>query len=150
KNIRDENLAPYPRTREIISDQVCEYYGLITHLDEQVGRVLTTLEKSGHARNTVIVYAADHGLALGSHGLLGKQSLYEHSMKCPLIIAGPGIPGGRSTDGFTYLLDLFPTICGLAGVEPPAKTAGKNLRVLWKEKEKRVRDSVFLPFGGLM
>src|SRR5262249_33101280 len=62
KNIRDENLAPYPRTREVISDQLCEYYGLITHHDEQVGRVLAALEKAGHARNTLVVYAADHGL----------------------------------------------------------------------------------------
>jgi len=83
KNIRDENLAAYPRTREVISDQLCEYYGLITHLDEQVGRVLAALEKGRPREDTLIIYAADHGLALGSHGLLGKQSLYEHSMKCP-------------------------------------------------------------------
>jgi arylsulfatase A-like enzyme len=150
KNIRDENLAPYPRTREVISDQLCEYYGLITHLDEQVGRVLAALEKAGHAKNTLVIYAADHGLALGSHGLLGKQSLYEHSMKCPLIIAGPGVPPGRSTEAFTYLFDLFPTLCAQAGIRPPAKTAGNDLRLLWEGKEKRVRDSVFLPFGGLM
>ena len=117
KDIRDENLAAYPRTREVIGDQLCEYYGLITHLDEQVGRILAALEETGHAENTIIIYAADHGLALGSHGLLGKQSLYEHSMRGPLIIAGPGIPAGRSTAAFTYLFDLFPTICDLAGVE---------------------------------
>ena len=124
KNIRDENLAPYPRPRELISDQLCEYYGLITHLDEQVGRILTALELSGHADDTIIIYASDHGLALGSHGLLGKQSLYEHSMRSPLILAGPGIPAGRSTAAFTYLFDLFPTICALAGVKPPAGLAG--------------------------
>jgi arylsulfatase A-like enzyme len=150
KNIRDENLAPYPRTREIISDQLCEYYGLLTHLDEQVGRVLAALATAGHAENTLVLYAADHGLALGSHGLLGKQSLYEHSMKCPLIVAGPGVPAGRSTEAFTYLFDLFPTLCALAGVRPPEKTAGKDLRSLWEGKEKRLRDAVFLPFGGLM
>src|SRR5439155_26598129 len=116
KGGRDENLAPYPRTKEVISDQLCEYYGLITHLDEQVGRVLAALEKSGRAKDTVVIYAADHGLALGSHGLLGKQSLYEHSMKSPLIIAGPGIPAGRSSEAFTYLFDLFPTVCTLAGI----------------------------------
>jgi arylsulfatase A-like enzyme len=150
KGIRDENLAAYPRTREVIGEQLCEYYGLITHLDEQVGRVLAALEKAGHAQNTVVVYAADHGLALGSHGLLGKQSLYEHSMKCPLIVAGPGVPAGRSTEAFTYLFNLFPTVCGLAGVTPPHPLAGQNLRPLWTGAKGQVRDSVFLPFSGLM
>ncbi|MEO0448248.1 MAG: sulfatase-like hydrolase/transferase, partial [Verrucomicrobiota bacterium] len=67
---RDESLAPWPRTEEMISDQLCEYYGLVTHLDEQVGRILTALEKSLHAENTLVIYTADHGLGMGSHGLL--------------------------------------------------------------------------------
>lgn len=150
KGIRDENLAAYPRTREMLSDQLCEYYGLITHLDEQVGRILVALEKSGHANNTIIIYAADHGLALGSHGLLGKQSLYEHSMRCPLIIAGPGVPAGQSTQAFTYLFDLFPTICTVTGTTRPEKLAGESLQPLWTGAKKQVRDSVFLPFSGLM
>jgi arylsulfatase A-like enzyme len=150
KNIRDENLAGYPRTKEIISDQICEYYGLITHMDEQFGRMMAALEKSGHSRNTIVVFAADHGLAMGSHGLLGKQSLYEHSMKCPLIVAGPGIPAGKSTDAFSYLFDLFPTICDLAGVELPEKIAGASLQPIWSGEKKQLRDSVFLPFSGLM
>ncbi len=150
KNVRDENLAPYPRTREVISDQLCEYYGMISHLDEQVGRVLAALEKSGHANDTIVLYAADHGLALGSHGLLGKQSLYEHSMKCPLIIAGPGIPAGRSTAAFTYLFDILPTLCARAGVRPPPGLAGEDLAPLWQGTKDRLRDSVFLPFSGLM
>jgi arylsulfatase A-like enzyme len=150
KNIRDENLAPYPRTREVVGDQLCEYYGLITHLDEQVGRILAALEESGHADDTVVIYTSDHGLALGSHGLLGKQSLYEHSMRSPLIIAGPGTPAGRSTAAFTYLFDLFPTICSLAGVEPPGGLAGRDLRPLWEDEHAKVRESVFLPFGDLM
>lgn len=150
KNIRDENLAPYPRTKEAVRDQLCEYYGLITHMDEQVGRVLEALEKSGHSKNTIVVYTADHGLALGSHGLLGKQNLYEHSMKCPLIVAGPGVPAGKSTDAFTYLFDLFPTVCDLTGAKPPEKLAGESLRPLWAGEKKRLRDSVFLPYSGLM
>jgi arylsulfatase A-like enzyme len=149
KGLRDENLAPYPRTKEVISDQLCEYYGHITFLDEQIARIFAALERTGRAQNTVIVYTADHGLALGSHGLLGKQSLYEHSMKSPLVIAGPGIPHG-STQAFTYLFDLFPTICGLAGVAPPEKIAGENLQPLWAGTRKQIRDSVFLPFQSLI
>ncbi len=150
KDIRDENLASYPRTRAVIGDQLCEYYGLITHLDEQVGRILAALEESGHADDTVIIYASDQGLALGSHGLLGKQSLYEHSMRTPLILTGPGIPPGRSTAAFTYLFDLSPTICALAGIEPPAGLAGRDLRPLWEDEQANVRESVFLPFNDLM
>lgn len=150
KGVRDEDLAAYPRTAEVVGDQLCEYYGHITHLDEQVGRVLSALEDSGHARDTVVIYAADHGLAMGSHGLLGKQSLYEHSMKCPLIVAGPGVPAGGSTRAFTYLFDLFPTICGLAGIALPDRLAGEDLRPIWAGEKGRVRDSAFLPFSGLM
>ncbi len=150
KNVRDENLAPYPRTREVISDQLCEYYGHITYLDEQVGRILEALEKSGQADNTIVIYTADHGLALGSHGLLGKQSVYEHSMRSPLIIAGPGIPAGQTTEAFTYLFDIFPTVCDVAGITPPDNLAGSSLKPLWKDPNAKIRDSVFLPFTGIM
>jgi arylsulfatase A-like enzyme len=83
---------------------------------------------------------------MGSHGLLGKQSIYEHSMHCPLIISGPGIPRGRETHSFTYLFDLYPTLCNLTGVKPPDGLAGEDLAPLWEGKKEKVRDSVFLPF----
>ncbi len=152
RNLRDEDLAPYPRTPDVIRDQLAEYYGLITHLDQQVGRIMAALATSPQARNTVVVYAADHGLALGSHGLLGKQSLYEHSMRCPLILAGPGIPKGRSIHGFTYLLDLFPTLCDLANLPAPAGLEGRSLRPLWSPAAATGpwRDSVFLAFTDTM
>ncbi|MDX2034723.1 MAG: sulfatase-like hydrolase/transferase [Blastocatellia bacterium] len=146
RSLRDENLAAWPRTEAVIRDQLAEYYGMITHLDEQIGRILDALNRSGQAENTIIVYAADNGLALGSHGLLGKQSVYEHSMRTPLIIAGPGIPRGKSTRAFTYLYDLFPTLCDATGTAPPAGLEGESLRPLWEGKKARVRDSVFLPF----
>ena len=71
-------------------------------------------------------------------------------MRSPLIIAGPGIPAGQSTAAFTYLFDLFPTICALAGVKPPDGLAGRDLRPLWAGEGAKVRDSVFLPFSNLM
>jgi arylsulfatase A-like enzyme len=146
---RDENLAPWPRTEEVIRDQLAEYYGLVTHLDEHIGRVTEALRKSRHADNTIIIYAADHGLALGSHGLLGKQSIYEHSMGCPLIFAGPGIPKGGSTKAFSYLLDIFPTVCGLTGLQAPSGVEGKDLRPIWEGRADGVRDSVFLSFSKI-
>jgi arylsulfatase A-like enzyme len=143
---RDENLAPWPRTEAVIRDQLAEYYGLITHLDEQIGRILAALRATGQAERTLIVYAADNGLALGSHGLLGKQSVFEHSMRVPLIVAGPGVPAGGSSQAFTYLLDLFPTLCDVLEVPAPADLEGESLRPVWEARKERVRDSVFLPY----
>ncbi len=150
KNLRDENLAGYPRTEDVLRDQLAEYYGLITHLDQQVGRILKALEGTGQRDNTIVIYTADHGLALGSHGLLGKQSVYEHSMKCPLIVAGSGIPRAKQIEAFTYLFDLFPTICDLTGSKQPEGLAGRSLKPLWTGNATAIRDSVFLPYGGLM
>jgi arylsulfatase A-like enzyme len=133
-NCRDENLAAWPRTEAVIRDQLAEYYGLITHMDEQIGRILDALKESGQADNTLVIFAADNGLALGSHGLLGKQSVFEHSMRVPLIIAGPGIPRGKSTAAFTYLLDLFPTLCDVLAVAPPADSKAKACVRFGKER----------------
>lgn len=142
---RDENLGAWPRTEKMIREQLAEYYGMITHLDEQIGRILEVLEQTGLHKNTIVVFTADNGLAMGSHGLLGKQSVFEHSMRTPLIIAGPGIKPGASS-AFTYLLDLFPTLCETLQVPIPAGMEGHSLRPIWEGKSARVRDSVFLPF----
>ena len=143
---RDESLAPWPRTKETISDQLCEYYGLITHLDEQVGRILKALRQSRHAKNTIVIYTADHGLAMGSHGLLGKQNVYEQSMRCPLILRGPGIPIGKASSAYTYIHDLYATICSFAGIAQPAGNDSKNLRRIMNGETRGVHDSLFLPF----
>ncbi len=142
---RDEGLAPWPRTAEVISDQLCEYYGLITHLDEQVGRIVKSIKASPHADNTIIIYTADHGLAMGSHGLLGKQNIYEQSMSSPLIINGPSIPTGQS-NSFTYIHDLYATVCDLAGIQTPAGVTSQNLLPVIKGEKKELRESLFLPF----
>jgi len=143
---RDESLAPWPRTKEVISDQLCEYYGLVTHLDEQVGRVLKALKTSPHADNTIVIYTADHGLAMGSHGLLGKQNIYEQSMRCPLILRGPGVPKGESNDSLTYIHDLYATICDLAELERPGGVDSLSLAPIMNGKAASVRSSLFLPF----
>ena len=143
---RDESLAPWPRTKDVVSDQLCEYYGLVTHLDEQVGRVLKALESSPHAKNTIVIYTADHGLAMGSHGLLGKQNVYEQSMQCPLILRGPGIPKGKSNDSFTYIHDLYATICDFADIDTPNGIDARSLNGIIRGEVDRVRESLFLPF----
>ena len=143
---RDESLAPWPRTESMISDQLCEYYGLVTHLDEQVGRILTALKQSPHAKNTIVIYTADHGLAMGSHGLLGKQNIYEVSMQSPLIVRGPGIAQGESTQTLNYIHDLYATVCDLAQVEPPSDIDSRSLGPILRGEQTQLRDSIFLPF----
>lgn len=146
--IRDENLAPFPRTPEEIRRHIAGYYAMISEVDEQMGRVLEALERTGKARNTIVLFAADNGLAVGQHGLLGKQNLYEHSVRVPLVIGGPGIPAGARRDGFVYLHDLFPTICELAGLPVPETVEGKSL-VRAITENASVRDSVFYAYRNL-
>jgi len=142
-SIRDEALAPWPRIEKVIRDQLAEYYGLITCLDEQIARILAALSSNGFADNTLIVYSADHGLAMGSHGLLGKQNLYEQSMGCPLILSGPGIPKGKSSDALTYLFDLYATLCDYTDTEAPGDVEGKSLLPIARGEATGVRDSLF-------
>lgn len=143
--VRDERLAPWPREPDEIRRQLADYYGVITHLDRQIGRVLDALRAIGQYDNTIIVFSSDHGLALGSHGLMGKQSLYEHSMKSPLIFSGPGITRGQS-NAFVYLYDIFPTLCDLAGIDTPAAIDGRSFADLVGGKSQAARDTIYLAY----
>jgi arylsulfatase A-like enzyme len=125
--VRDEQLLPSPRDEMSVRREIGEYYAAIAFMDEQIGRILAALEASGQAGNTLIVFSSDHGLALGSHGLLGKQNLYEHSMRAPLVIAGPGVPAGRRSAVLCHLLDIFPTLGEMAGVAAPTGSEGRSL-----------------------
>jgi arylsulfatase A-like enzyme len=144
--VRDEALAPWPRTPEMVRQHIAAYYAMITHLDAQIGRVLDALAASPHAENTIVVFAADNGLAVGQHGLLGKQNLYDHSIRVPLIISGRGVPEGQTAGTLCYLLDLFPTLCDLTGLPTPATVEGRSLQPALKNPAARVRDSVFLAY----
>jgi arylsulfatase A-like enzyme len=142
---RDERLAPWPRTPAEIRKHLTDYYGVITYLDEQIGRILRTLEETGDSANTIIIFSSDHGLALGSHGLMGKQNLYEHSMKVPLIFSGPRIRKGKSA-ALVYLYDLFPTVCDLVGIPSPSPIDGHSFAHVLTGKSDTARDAIFLAF----
>ncbi len=120
KTLRDEELAPWPRTKYAVQKHRQEYYALITHLDGQIGRIMEELEKTGRADNTLIVFSADNGLAIGKHGLWGKQSMYEHSLKVPLVFAGLDLPKGETRTQLTYMQDLVPTVLEVIGAERPS------------------------------
>lgn len=120
RSLRDEALAPYPRTEYAVKKHIQEYYAIISHLDEQIGEILNALEASGKMDNTYIFFTADHGLAVGQHGLMGKQSLYDHSIRVPLMLTGPGIPKGKKFDQDVYLQDIMATSLELAGIQKPS------------------------------
>ncbi len=143
--IRDEALLPWPRKEDALRDELRAYYGAMTGLDRQIGRLLADLEKRGQLDNTIVIFSSDHGLAMGSHGLLGKQNLYEYGMHSPLIFAVPKIPAGK-TPALAYLIDLLPTVCGLTGIKIPADLDGANLAPVIEGKEKKVRDTLFTAY----
>jgi arylsulfatase A-like enzyme len=141
--IRDEVLAPFPRTREAVQLHRREYYALITYLDAQIGRILDALEQSGRAANTFVILTADHGLAVGEHGLMGKQNMYDCSTRMPLLIAGPGVARGSRVDALVYQHSMFATTCELAGVPVPKSVEFPSLVPLLQGKKVLLHDAVF-------
>jgi len=141
--VRDEWLAPWPRTPDNTRRQLADYYACITGFDYHAGRILQTLADLGQLDDTIVVFSSDNGLSLGEHGLFGKQNLYEFGgMHVPLVIAGPGIPHGRR-DALVYLMDLFPTFCDWTGATVPAGVEGRSLTPLITGKANKVRDQLY-------
>ncbi len=147
RGLRDEKLAPFPRTRYAVKVNRQEYYAIITHMDAQVGRILAALEKSGKMDNTYVFFSADHGLAVGQHGLMGKQNLFDHSVRVPLMVNGPGIPAGRKNDTPVYLQDIMPTTLELAGARKPDHVQFNSLMPLIDGRRKTTYDAIY---GGYL
>ncbi len=126
-DVRDELLAGKPRSEAEVRQHIADYYGMIAHLDHTVGRIVAAIEANGLADDTVVIYTGDHGLAVGQHGLMGKQNLYEHSLRIPLVLAGPGVPRAEVSDGLVWHGDTTATIRALAGIEPDPEAEGRSL-----------------------
>jgi arylsulfatase A-like enzyme len=148
--LRDEKLAPFPRTPEAIRIHRSEYYAIVSHLDRQIGRILDALKESGKEKNTWIFFTADHGLAVGRHGLVGKQNLYEHSVRVPFIAVGPKATAGERIDAPIYLQDVMPTALELAGVAKPDHVDFHSLLPLIEKREQRSSyDAIYGAYLGL-
>ncbi len=144
--VRDEQLAPWPRTEADTKQQIADYDSCITGLDFHVGRIFEQLKTSGEWDNTIIIFTGDNGLSLGEHGLFGKQNLYEFGgMHVPCVIAGPGIPKGKS-DALIYLMDLFPTLTDLAGTKAPEGVEGKSIVPILTGKSTKLRDTLYTAY----
>lgn len=146
--VRDEKLLPWPRTEADVRRTLHEYYATVTGLDFHLGRLLRTLDELGLAENTLVIFTADQGISVGSHGLLGKQNLYDHGMKVPLLIAGPGIRPGRA-DALVYLLDLYPTLCDWAGLPVPPGLDGRSFKPVLERKSRPARSELFLAYRNV-
>lgn len=146
--IRDERLAPFPRTPYAIKVHRQEYYASISYMDAQIGRILDVLEKSGKAENTYIIFTSDHGLAVGHHGLVGKQNMYEHSMRAPFIIVGPNIKGDTKIDTPIYVQDAMATSLELAAIEKPNYVDFKSVLPLLKKSNKKNYNAIYGAYIG--
>ena len=136
------------RDEATIRNELGREYACIENIDRQVGRVLDKLQAMGELDNTYVIFTADHGIAVGRHGLTGKQNLYEHTWRVPFIVRGPGIKASSNAAGYIYLLDVLPTLCDLAGIEIPQVVDGKSFRPVLEGKVDRVRDVLYGVYCG--
>jgi arylsulfatase A-like enzyme len=150
-NLRDEVRVPgvmTSRTEATVRNELGREYACIENIDDQIGLVVNKLKEMGEFNNTYIIYTADHGIAVGRHGLMGKQNLYEHSWRVPFIVRGPGIKPGSRAKGNNYLLDILPTVCDLAGIDIPRTAQGKSLMSVLMGKTQKIRNILYGAYCG--
>ncbi len=131
------------RDEQTIRNELGREFACSENIDIQIGSVLEKLVEMGELENTYIFYTSDHGIAIGRHGLQGKQNLYEHSWRVPFIVRGPGIPPGSRAPGNAYLLDTLATLCDLAGIQFPATNEGISLKPVLMGHRRSIRDVMY-------
>ncbi len=145
--IRDELIENWPREQDAMRRYRARYYGMISHIDHQIGRVLGLLKARGELENTIIMFTGDQGVANGSHGLLGKENMYDHSIASPFVIRGPGIPVGGRFTAMSHHVDILPTLCDLAEISRPSSASdGFSLVPVLRGEKERVRDAILCEF----
>ena len=150
EDIRDEKLASYPRTEKEVKRHIAEYYGMITHLDYEIGRVIEKLKEKEELEQTLIVLAGDNGLAVGCHGLMGKQNNYEHSIRVPLVFYGSGIEKGKKIEQYVYLYDIYPTLCSLFHFPIPRSVDGEDFSKMFEDSSFKIRKELYFAYGDLI
>lgn len=143
---RDENKVSgvwKNRDEQTIRNELGREFACSENIDIQIGQVLQKLDEMGELDNTYIIYTADHGIAIGRHGLQGKQNLYEHTLRVPFIVKGPGIKAGSRAQGNIYLLDVLGTLCDLASIEAPKTTESISFKSVLEGQQTTVRDVIY-------
>ena len=134
------------RDEATVRNELGRQYACIENIDKQIGRVLKKLNETGELHNTYIFFTGDNGIAIGSHGLMGKQNLYEHSWRVPLIVKGPGIKAASRVNGNTYLMDVLPTLCDIAGIDIPGTCEGISFYNILKGEAEMNRNIIYGTF----
>ncbi|SHJ77057.1 Arylsulfatase A [Reichenbachiella agariperforans] len=136
------------RDENTIRNELGREYACSENIDSQMAKVLARLEQMGELDNTYIIYTSDHGMAIGRHGLQGKQNLYEHTWRVPFIVSGPGIQPGQRAEGNIYLLDVLPTLCDLAGIDIPETVEGVSFKPVLMGQKETVREVQYGVYCG--
>jgi arylsulfatase A-like enzyme len=124
-------------------ERLAGHYAMTSHEDDGIRRIHEALERNGFLENTIAIHTGDHGKSDGHHGLTGKQSLHEHAVRVPMIVAGPGIPAGQQCAQPVYQHDLFPTLLEAAGVDVPDGTYYGSLWPMLSENGAAGREHLF-------
>ena len=134
----------HPNNDSVFADEVRRHYAAcVSYADAQVGKILAELKRTGADKNTVVVLWGDHGWHLGEHAIWGKHSLFEESLRSPLIIYYPGMENkGYQTNAMVETLDIFPTLCDLTEVEKPNFAQGVSLKEILENPEKEGHQAV--------
>ena len=136
------------RDATTIRNELGREYACSENIDRQIGRVLEKLAAMGELDNTWIFYTADHGMAIGRHGLHGKQNLYEHTWRVPFIVKGPGVKPGSRAPGNIYLGDTLATLCDISGIAPPVSNEGTSFLPVLEGRQQTVRDVLYGVYCG--
>ncbi|MFT4639256.1 MAG: choline-sulfatase [Verrucomicrobiales bacterium] len=139
---------PGLRDERTIRNELGREFACSENIDIQCGRVLEKLKALGQLDNTYIFHTSDHGMAIGRHGLQGKQNLYEHSWRVPFIAMGPGIESGSRALGNIYLLGVLAALCDFADIEAPSTNEGLSFRTALEGKESSIRDVLYGVYSG--
>jgi choline-sulfatase len=137
--IAPKELYDYYYVHELTDEEIrrarAGYYGTVEYFDSIIGSLLETLDESGMADDTIVVYVSDHGESAGENGLWWKSNFYEHSAGVPMIWSAPGLPEGKRRDEVTSLLDLGPTLCDLTGSPEMRAVSGRSLAPILRGEE---------------
>ena len=136
------------RDEVTIRNELGREFACSENIDRQVGRVLEQLEAMGELDNTWVFYTADHGMAIGRHGLQGKQNLYEHTWRVPFVVKGPGVKAGSRAPGNTYLADVLATLCDVAGINAPETNEGTSFLPVLRGERETIRDVLYGVYCG--
>jgi len=149
--LRDEERVQgvmLKRDEATVRNELGREYACIENIDIQIGIVLDKLETMGELDNTYVLFTADHGISVGRHGLMGKQNLYEHTWRVPFLVRGPGIKPGSRALGNTYLMDILPTLCDLAGLPTSRTMDGRSFKPVLMGEEATIRDVLYGVYCG--